>query len=153
MVTLELIEAKQTELGELIQRFKTQAPAAAPTTYTVPAVTIELRPGERYAGLLLDDSGAPLHHVVLLPGDEEDVTWEGAKAWAASIGGELPMRREQSLLFADLKGEFQGVWYWSAEVHATNGSDAWGQAFDYGSQLLNPQGFEGRARAVRRVKA
>lgn len=121
--------------------------AAAPVTITLP----ELAKGERYAGLILDAKGAPVHHLVLLTGDTEDVTWEEAKAWAAKQGGELPSRAEQSLLFANAKDAFKPRWYWSAEQFADDADYAWFQSFDYGYQYANYVSNRDRARAVRRV--
>ncbi|NRR28857.1 DUF1566 domain-containing protein [Oxalobacteraceae bacterium] len=94
--------------------------------------------------------GQPDAHVVLLPGDAKDVTFEQAQAFAQTACGELPTRREQSLLFANLKEEFQGTWYWSGEQHASLPSNAWRQHFDDGYQYDGRKSFEGRARAVRR---
>ena len=111
---------------------------------------IELQPGERYAGVLLNEDGTPSHHVVLLPGDAEDVTWQAALDWAKQAGGELPNRREQSLLFANAKSAFEAAWYWSGEAHE-DGSYAWGQDFNGGGQGYDHKSYEGRARAVRRV--
>jgi hypothetical protein len=113
---------------------------------------LELQPGERYAGLLLNEDGTPSHHVVLLPGDADDVTWPAAVEWAKQAGGELPSRREQSLLFANAKSAFEEAWYWSGEEHE-NGSYAWNQDFLNGYQNYFRKSFEGRARAVRRVTA
>lgn len=119
---------------------------------TVPAADIELADGEIYAGLILNDDGTPSHHLVLLPGEAENITWPNAKDWAAKAGGELPTRQEQALLVANLKAEFQPRWYWSAEEHV-DGSGAWCQGFDYGDKLINGKSYEGRARAVRRFPA
>ena len=113
---------------------------------------IELQAGERYAGVLLHEDGTPSHHVVLLPGAAEEVTWQAAKDWAADAGGELPTRREQALLFANAKTAFEEKWYWSGEEHE-DGSYAWFQSFSYGYQGSNRKSYEGRARAVRRVTA
>jgi hypothetical protein len=152
IITLEHIEAKQTELADLIAKFKSQ-PAEPPTIFSF-RTEISLAPGERYAGLLLADDGTPAHHLVLLPHKpDEDLTWQDATAWAASVGGELPTRREQSLLFANLKGSFDAAWYWSCDSYERDGSFAWGQYFTYGTQYLVPKSSEGRARAVRRVAA
>ena len=60
-------------------------------------------------------------------------------------------RREQSLLYANLKSEFEEAWYWSCEEHASDGSYAWGQSFYFGSQSITHKSYEGRARAVRRL--
>ncbi|MFJ3048557.1 DUF1566 domain-containing protein [Herbaspirillum chlorophenolicum] len=107
-----------------------------------------LKPGEQYAGILLGLNGQPDQHIILLPGDVEK-PWKEAKAWATSIGGELPQRREQSLLFANLKGEFQQRAYWSAEPNG-NGW-AWCQDFRNGVQLDYHTFSALRARAVRRL--
>ena len=120
-----------------------------------PSVALPNRPplaaGELYAGLIIGKDGAPDHHLILLPGAVEDKTWEQAKEWAASIGGELPTRREQSLLFANLKEQFEGTWYWSSEQSASNSYAAWYQTFDGGIQHYGHKGNELRARAVRRL--
>ena len=114
-------------------------------------MTQHLRPGEVYAGLLLGENGAPDVHVFLLPGEVSGVTWPDAKTWAEKIGGELPTRREQSLLFANAKASFQPAWYWSGEQHASYSDRAWGQDFGYGNQSDFRKSFAGRARAVRRL--
>jgi len=118
---------------------------------TVPAADIELAEGEQYAGLILNDDGTPSHHLVLLPGDNDEATWEASKAWAASINGELPTRREQSLLFANCKQHFQEDWYWSGEALASDARYAWSQGFTYGNQCYYLTYFQLRARSVRRL--
>ncbi len=109
-----------------------------------------LREGEVYAGLLLGTDGEADQHIILLPGEKGSTNWKGATEWAASIGGELPTRREQSLLFANLKKQFQGAWYWSSAQYGSYG--AWLQNFDYGQQYCGGQNNSYRARAVRRLK-
>ncbi|MFM0306236.1 DUF1566 domain-containing protein [Paraburkholderia sp. RL17-383-BIF-A] len=146
-ITLEAIEAEQSRISKLIAEFKKQPRA---TEFRIPAATIPLAPGERYAGIVLGEDGEPSHHLILLPGDVDDVSWQDAKAWATEQGGELPTRREQSLLFANLKSEFEERAYWSAEQHETESGWAWFQYFDDGGQRYYPQGNEFRARAVRR---
>mgnify|MGYP000565411135 FL=1 len=145
-ITLEQIEAKQTELTDLIAKFKTQP---KPTQYGIPAIVISLAPGERYAGLVLDDNGEPSHHLVLLPGEAEEVNWDEAKDWVIEQGGGLPTRQEQALLYANLKSEFKSAWYWSNE--ANGDASAWYQNFNYGDQYYFHQLNELRARAVRRL--
>jgi len=66
-------------------------------------------------------------------------------------GGELPTRREQSLLYANCKSQFKGEWYWSGEQHAADSYGAWGQLFGNGDQIYGSKSFEARARAVRRL--
>jgi hypothetical protein len=115
---------------------------------------IELQLGERYAGVLLNEDGTPSHHLVLLPGDADDITWSAAVEWAKAAGGELPTRREQALLFANAKSAFEEAWYWSGqEYEEPGGSYAWYQDFGYGVQYYLHKGYEGRARAIRRVTA
>ncbi|MBU7436484.1 DUF1566 domain-containing protein [Paraburkholderia fungorum] len=147
-ITLEAIKAEHTKVGEMIAAFERQA---ATTVYHIEAHAITLAPGERYAGLILGENGEADHHLILLPGEAEDVNWEDAGKWAAERGGVLPNRREQSLLFANLKGEFQGAWYWSGQKHETNSGWAWCQYFSCGYQAYYPTGTKLRARAVRRL--
>ena len=116
-----------------------------------PANRPALAAGELYAGLILGKDGAPDHHLILLPGSAEDLTWAQAKEWATSVGGELPTRREQSLLFANLKEGFEGTWYWSGEQYTGNSLVAWIQHFNGGLQNGNLKYYEFRARAVRRL--
>ncbi|MBV8666769.1 MAG: DUF1566 domain-containing protein, partial [Burkholderiaceae bacterium] len=67
-------------------------------------------------------------------------------------GGDLPTRREQSLLYANLKGLFKPRAYWSGEQHAEYSSGAWDQDFSNGYQDYDSKGHELRARAVRRIE-
>ena len=109
-----------------------------------------LKPEEHYAGIILGKDGEPDHHLILLAGEAESVNWAQAKDFAAKAGGELPTRREQSLLFANLKEQFQPRWYWSGEQHASNSDCAWIQNFNNGNQNNNHKNNNYRARAVRR---
>lgn len=145
-ITLEQIEAKQTELADLIAKLKAQP---KPIRYGIPAAVISLAPGERYAGIVLKDDGDPSHHLVLLPGKAEKVEWQKAKDWAERQGGELPTRREQALLCANLKGEFKPALHWSSEEHGD--ASAWCQSFVSGDQTFSHQSIALRARAVRRL--
>ncbi|MCG5072230.1 DUF1566 domain-containing protein [Paraburkholderia tagetis] len=149
-LTLEVLEEKQSELAGLIAQFKRQHET---TVISIAAATMNLASGEAYAGILLGDDGKPSHHLILLPGDAEGSTWAAAKSWAAEHGGELPTRREQSLLFANLKQYFEKTWYWSAEEHESNAAFAWSQSFYDGLQYYDRKGDDGcRARAVRRLE-
>ncbi len=114
-------------------------------TITLP----ELNEGEIYAGILLNESGAPQHHLILLPGDNNKANWQTQIDWAKSIGGELPTRSEQSLLFANCKPHFQQDWHWSGEEYSAGG--AWCQDFYVGGQYGYRKNDELRARAVRRL--
>lgn len=151
-VTLEHVKAEHARIGQLISQL--EAAARAPFILALPETRIELQMGEHYAGLVLGDDGAPSHHLVLLaPHPSERMDWSAAKAWATSVGGELPTRREQSLLFANLKDWFDKDWYWSSEPREDDGAYAWNQSFTYGNQLTTRTSFEGRVRAVRRITA
>jgi len=146
-ITLEFIQAEQTRVNSLIDAYVKQTQASE---YRIPEAYIELHPGERYAGIVLGDDGEPSHHLIQLPGDNDGAPWADQKAWADSIGGELPTRREQSLLFANLCG-FQEAAYWSAETHAEDSSFAWFQFFSYGFQDYLHESAQLRAVAVRRL--
>lgn len=146
-ITLEAIKADQCKLAEKIAAFEVQARRCI----AFPSVEFKLNEGEEYAGIITGKDGAKPHHVILLPGDGDSMTWAAAKEWAAKAGGELPTRREQSLLYANLKDQFQSSWYWSREAHASDSAYAWCQVFDYGSQNYYGIGIKLRARAVRRL--
>lgn len=105
--------------------------------------------GGKYAGLSLHDN-QPVH-LVLLPGDEDDLTWNKAVAWAEKQGGVLPSRIDQLVLFKNLKSEFQAAYYWSGETVASDSAYAWVQYFDSGHQGYGHKGSKTRVRAVRRM--
>ena len=146
-VTIDAVIAKQAELAQMIETLQN----AASFSYGIPAAAINLAPGERYAGLVLSTDGEPAHHLILLPGEAEEVTWEQAKEWATKQSGDLPTRQEQALLYANLKSQFKPQWYWSGQAHETESAWAWCQYFYYGYQYDDYQSLELRARAVRRL--
>ena len=111
----------------------------------------DLADGEQYAGLILGKDGKPDHHLVLLPGEAEDVSWSVAREWAQQSGGELPTRRELALLYANLREQFQRMWYWSSEPQEPRSHLVWGQNFTSGIQTMYGRPFRGRARAIRRL--
>ena len=118
----------------------------------------ELNEGERYAGIVIDSAtGQPTHHLILIPQQPETrLTWDEAIAWAASVGAELPTRKEATLLHTNLKLAFDPTWYWTGEQHpgeqyAVAASNAWLQHFGNGNQYLTDKNDEGYTRAVRRV--
>ena len=114
-------------------------------------VKASLKEGEAYAGLILGKDGMPDHHLVLLPGEAQDVSWGVAREWASEVGGELPTRRELALLYANLREGFERVWYWSVETQEPKAHLVWGQNFTSGIQTMYGRPFRGRARAVRRL--
>lgn len=109
-----------------------------------------LKAGEIYVGLVLSDAGVPDHHLILLPGDVE-MDWNGAKKWAAEVGGDLPTRAEQALLLANARQHFNREWYWSGTQPADDLDYAWNQIFALGLQGYNGKSNLNRARAVRRL--
>ena len=146
-ITLESIDAKQTELAEMIAAFKNSG-----QTIAIPAAAIALRPGERYAGLALDDEGAPTHHLILLPPRPNGrLNWRAAMDWAAAVGGHLPTRREQPLVFAHCKQHLKPEVHWSSEAHEDDASCAWGCDFYYGYQSTSHESYEAHAVAVRLI--
>ena len=136
------------------------------TTIQLPVLAIELQLGERYAGTVLDADGNVKHHLVLLPNrPDADLTWQAAMDWAASVGGQLPDRQEQALLYANCKPHLKPKWHWSREEHHLNpklywsrkehpkASYAWFCTFTNGSHYGHPKSFEVSAVAVRQFPA
>ena len=152
LITLDDIKAQHAKVADMIAAFEKQQKTPA---LFFPEVTINLSPGEHYAGLVLGKDGEPSYHLVLLPGQADDITWDKAMEWAGKQGGgdvaSLPTRREQALLYANLKEEFEPRAYWSCEAHESESGWAWFQYFYDGSQDFNPKYYELRARAVRRL--
>jgi hypothetical protein len=146
-ITLESIKAEHAKVAEMIAIFeaKTKAEAAFPITVSFP----DLNPGELWLGTLI--TGSTKHHVILLPGDSERASWQEQMDWAKSIGGDLPNRIEQAMLFAEMKDQFQEEAYWSNTQHASYSDYAWYQDFYDGYQINTSTSYELRARAVRRL--
>ena len=148
--TLELVQAKQAELATLIEQLQRTA-TLQQTVLALPEAHITLQPGEHYAGAVLNEDGLIKHHLVLMAPRASDLTWQAATDWAARVGGELPTRQEQALLFANCKPHLEERWHWSAE---TNGASyAWHCYFVSGCQRFGSRSFEGSAVAVRRLNA
>ncbi len=145
-MTLEEIKTAHAKVAELIAKFEAQS-----RTLSFSAQTICLAPGEEYAGVILGKDGKQSHHLILLPGDKENINWNDANKWAVSIGGSLPTRREQSLLYSNLKEQFEGTYYWSSEQHASSSGFAWFQGFRSGYQDYGNESSELCARVVRRL--
>jgi len=149
-ITLESIQAKQTELARMIAELVTQAPV--PTTITVDEIDIELAPGEHYAGSVLNEDGTVKHHLVLMADRPNgDLNWAAAKTWAAGIGGSLPDRQEAALIYANCKSHVDACWHWTSQAHESNASSAWLCHFYGGNQVCYAVGSTGAARAVRRL--
>lgn len=110
----------------------------------------QLAEGELYIGATGDAAGN-LYHIVLLPGDNDYAIWQDQMEWAKSIGGDLPTRIEQAMLWANHRDQFKQDTYWSNESHHTQPDSAWFQNFYVGCQSGRPEYYELRARAVRRI--
>ncbi len=109
--------------------------------------------GESYAGIVLGINGEPDFHVFAIKPSNPDktYTWEQAKAYAASVGGELPEKRWASLLPMNAENcKGQTGWHWTATQDSGDTDYAWVQNFNHGSQGDYRKSYEGRARAVRR---
>lgn len=109
-----------------------------------------LNEGEIYIGAIGNAKGE-VYHLVLLPGDNDDATHAEQLAWAQSIGGDLPNRIEQAMLWADHRDQFKKDWYWSNEKHHSESGWAWCQSFITGTPSNDPTDYALRARAVRRL--
>ena len=150
-VTIELIQAKQTELAAMIAQLQA-TPAQISTTIYIEEETFDLAPGEHYAGAVLDANGEHMHHLVLMaPRPDKKLQWQAAMDWATSVGGALPTRQEQALLYANCKPHIKPEWHWSSETNADDASYAWSCYFSHGHQDLTRKSGEGSAVAVRRV--
>lgn len=147
MATLEQIKALLVNLTEQVEKLSSQQPPTS--TLVIPAAHIELRPGEHYAGLI---TGKDSYHLILMAEQPtDDLNWQAANDWAKRIGGDLPTRRELSLLYANCKEQFEARYHWSSEAYEGDSSYAWSQGFGRGLQDDSHISNELRARAVRRV--
>ena len=120
--------------------------AAAIKSITLP----ELHAGETYIGSIGDAEGN-VQHVILLPGDNDDASWQEQMDWAKSIGGDLPSRVEQAMLYANHRDQFKKDWYWSNTLYEPDSGYAWSQGFYDGGQDGDDLSASLRARAVRRL--
>lgn len=150
-ITIESIQAKQAELAEMIQQLASSK-AVQGEVILLPQTEIILQPGERYAGAVLDADGHVLHHLVLMAQRPAVLlNWQAAMDWASSVGGRLPNRQEQALLYANCKPYMEQTWHWTCVTDEDNASFAWYCDFYDGSQLYGHKGDEGSAVAVRSI--
>jgi hypothetical protein len=110
-----------------------------------------LKKGELYAGIILGKDGEPDYHLILLAREEVYANWEAAKHFASTVGGELPTRREQYVLFANLREEFKGHYYWTGDLRSSNSDFAWCHNFYGGGESNYSKHIMLKARAIRRV--
>ena len=110
-----------------------------------------LAEGEIYLCGLVDANG-DIEHTVLLPGDNDYATQAEQFEWAKSLGGDLPNRIEQAVMFAKFRDRFQSDAYWSNETCHWDASCAWYQGFGGGGRGTSPKSAALRGVAVRRFK-
>ncbi|MCW3542222.1 DUF1566 domain-containing protein [Burkholderia cenocepacia] len=111
-----------------------------------------LADGEIYLCGFVDKNG-DVTHTILLPGDNDDATWQEQMDWAKSIGGDLPTRAELVIAYEQHRDLFEKAAYWSntPDDDPDYAGWAWYQGFNAGGQYGNHQDGELRARAVRRL--
>jgi len=111
-----------------------------------------LAEGEIYLGGFVDKNG-DVTHTILLPGDNDDATWQEQMEWAKSIGGDLPTRAELVIEYEQHRELFQKDGYWSntPDDDPDYAGWAWCQGFSGGDQYGGEQNRRFRARAVRRL--
>lgn len=110
-----------------------------------------LADGEIHVATIQIAGQAPYHLILLPDHSKDEMTHHAATEWAASVGGDLPTRPEQALLFAHQRGQFDSDWYWSNTLHESDPDYAWCQYFLDGHQSYGYRFNELRARAVRRL--
>ncbi len=69
MITLQSIKQKHEEISSMIAVFENYA--AQKLHY--PAISIDLNPGEKCAGIMLGKNGEPDYFLILLPEHKEDI--------------------------------------------------------------------------------
>ncbi len=147
-LTLEAIKTEQTKLAAMIAKFEVQAKIEAAYPITVEFPT--LKEGELHVGVIISADGKKREHIILLPGEFEG-NWQQCMDWAKGLGGDLPDRIEQAMLYQYLKAQFKEAWYWSNTKHASGSDCAWNQGFGSGGQHNSYTSSRYRARAVRRL--
>jgi hypothetical protein len=110
-----------------------------------------LAAGEIHVATIQIAGQAPYHLILLPDHPKDEMTHQAATEWAASVGGDLPTRPEQALLFAHQREPLDLDWYWSNTLHESDPDYAWCQNFRNGNQSLSSRNYELRARAVRRL--
>lgn len=133
-------------------------PAILAATAAVPRIG-EYREGQGgiYAGAVRGADGDPDHYLILHKDEKDSIQWQPAIDWAKTLEAdghddfELPSRREQAILYGNLKDQFKPEWHWSCETHASDPSSAWITYFTGGNQGITRKVNDFRARAVRRV--
>jgi hypothetical protein len=147
-ITLQDIESKQDELLALIASFKQQSQT---TTLRIPAIELELQPGEWYAGAVLNEDGSVKHHTIVAKVSADGNDFDAAQDMAADAGLSAPTFQEARLIVAHRYGRLAGMsWFWLAEPHS-NSAYAWYCYLGSGNVNYNHRSAGGGALAVRRV--
>lgn len=146
-LTLETIKAEHAKVADMIAAFEAQAKFES--SFPVSVQAPKPNPGELWLGAVI--TGKTMEHIYLLPGDNDGASWQEQMAWAKSIGGDLPNRVEQAMLFSSMKDQFKEAAYWSNEKHVSDSAYAWYQGFGNGIQDCSSTCRKLRARAVRRL--
>ena len=142
-ITLEEIKFEHSKIAAMIAAFEHQA-----ETYLPEGVT--LAKGEKYICSIIRPDGM-ITHTILLPGDSDGASWADQMGWAKSIGGDLPDRVEQALLYELMPEEFKESAYWSNTQHSGDSGFSWYQVFTSGYQYCLSKILKLRARAVRQI--
>ena len=159
-VTVEIGEARITiPARQLVRRLLDDIfEGRPPSTLKAPRIgTYWPGQGGIYRGIARGPDGAPDYHVIEHKDERVGIAWQPAMDWAQGLEADghrdfaLPRRPEQSLQFANGKGEFAEEAYWSCEQCAGNESYAWYQDFGDGFQIITHKDLRLRARAVRRI--
>lgn len=150
-IEIELTQRSKAILAALSKTIGPQFQADDESTTPAAVNTPNLQAGEHYAGVVLDESGNVKHHLVLMAARPDNkLAWQPAMDWATGIGGTLPTRQEQALLFANCKPHLQPEWHWSSETHSSDAASAWLCYFHDGDIDTGRKRFVGSAVAVRR---
>lgn len=105
---------------------------------------------EIYKGIIVDEHGKPLRHVIEIVGNHGSANWARAGEIANKAGAKRPDRREGALLRAsDPRG--QTGWFWLDEEYEGDADYAYAQFFGYGDQYDCHKVNEFKVRLVRSI--
>ena len=112
-----------------------------------------LSEGEIYLCGLVNATGDVTHTILLPTEAEKRMSWPDAMEWAKGLNADLPTRAELVMAFEQHRSQFEEAAYWSntPDADPEYAGWAWYQFFGHGTQLINHQRTELRARAVRRL--
>lgn len=137
----------------------TTTPTTTPESFAFSALPSlgEVLANGTFQGITTTPAGAHMAIVLLDCKPSKRLTWKDAKAWAESVGGQLPTRPVSALLYANAKPLFQRTWHWTLdELQADTGDEddasyAWYCHFTGGYQSSYHESAEGAAVAVRLI--